>query len=134
MRPTTEDAEAEFALRTGDQYKGPPFTGPVGIDLGFVMPRPLGMFRKADPESRIWSPVRPDLDNLTKTALDALQRCLKCGEQQKRCRCGRPHPMIADDGCIAWLRAWKKRGAILDRKAKVSERPGVELYLTELES
>lgn len=63
-------AIAAFAAR----YVPPaPLEGPLKIELIFVMARPKRLMRKADPEDRIWCPVRPDWDNLCKGICDGLQ-------------------------------------------------------------
>lgn len=63
-------AIAAFAAR----YVPPaPLEGPLEIGLIFVMARPKRLMRKADPEDRIWCPVRPDWDNLCKGVCDGLQ-------------------------------------------------------------
>jgi Holliday junction resolvase RusA-like endonuclease len=49
-----------------------PLVGPVGIEVLFVMARPLRLQRKKDPEGRVWMDSRPDYDNLVKGLQDAL--------------------------------------------------------------
>lgn len=50
-----------------------PLAGPLKIEIIFVMARPKRLMRKADPDDRIWCPVRPDWDNLCKGVCDGLQ-------------------------------------------------------------
>lgn len=50
-----------------------PLAGPLEVGFIFVMARPKRLMRKADPEDRIWCPVRPDWDNLCKGVCDGLQ-------------------------------------------------------------
>jgi len=52
---------------------GPKYDGPVCLRLTFFMPRPKRLMRKKDPDKAIPAPVRPDLDNLAKAVLDALE-------------------------------------------------------------
>jgi Holliday junction resolvase RusA-like endonuclease len=47
-------------------------SGPVGIEVLFVMARPQRLQRKKDPEGRLWMDARPDYDNLVKGLQDAL--------------------------------------------------------------
>lgn len=46
--------------------------GAVELELVAVMERPQRLYRRADPAGRIPAPVRPDIDNVVKAALDAL--------------------------------------------------------------
>ena len=48
-------------------------TGPMGIEVLFVMARPQRLQRKKDPAGRMWMDVRPDWDNLCKGTQDALE-------------------------------------------------------------
>jgi Holliday junction resolvase RusA-like endonuclease len=132
VRPTTDAAEKRLALQLGDLHQGPPLEGPLAVDIEFVMPRPKARFRKADPDGRIRHAKKPDADNLTKLVLDAMQRCLACGEHTRRCRCAISCPMLLNDSHVAWLRARKWIGAIEDRRAKVAEAPHTLIYLKEL--
>jgi Holliday junction resolvase RusA-like endonuclease len=50
-----------------------PISGPVKIQVLFVMSRPKRLMRKKDPEGRIWMDLRPDYDNLQKGTQDALE-------------------------------------------------------------
>jgi Holliday junction resolvase RusA-like endonuclease len=63
-------AIAAFAAR---HVPPAPLEGSLEIGLIFVMGRPKRLMRKADPEDRIWCPVRPDWDNLCKGVCDGLQ-------------------------------------------------------------
>ncbi len=63
-------AIAAFAAR---YVPAEPLAGPLEVGLVFVMARPKRLMRKADPEDRIWCPVRPDWDNLCKGVCDGLQ-------------------------------------------------------------
>jgi crossover junction endodeoxyribonuclease RusA len=44
-----------------------PLDGPVSVRLTFVLPRP-----KSAPKSRTWPDKKPDIDRLTRAALDSL--------------------------------------------------------------
>jgi crossover junction endodeoxyribonuclease RusA len=46
-----------------------PLAGPVSVRLTFVLPRP-----KSAPKSRTWPDRKPDLDKLTRAALDAVEQ------------------------------------------------------------
>lgn len=81
-----------------------PFTGPVRMDMRFVLPRPKGMIWKRKPMPRIRHTSTPDIDNLSKAVGDALtglaykddcQVC--CGEAEKWIASGdeSPHVVIS---------------------------------------
>mgnify|MGYP001617364767 CR=1 FL=1 len=53
-------------------YNGPPLDGPIRVALTFIMPRPKGLYWKTKAMPRRWHETRPDFDNLTKAACDAL--------------------------------------------------------------
>jgi len=54
-------------------WRREPLEGPVAVELVFVHSRPKRLCRRKDPSGRLWRGVRPDLDNLAKSALDAIQ-------------------------------------------------------------
>lgn len=54
----------------GDEWM--PLDRPVVVELVFVMRRPKRLCRKKDPDHRLASTNKPDLDNLCKSALDGL--------------------------------------------------------------
>jgi len=56
------------AVRLTSDWRQPPLSGPVGIDLDFVLPRP-GRLKSG---GRLPAPRKPDIDNLCKSVLDAL--------------------------------------------------------------
>jgi len=47
---------------------------PVEIGLDFIYPRPVRLWRRADPAARLPRCARPDIDNLEKLVLDGLER------------------------------------------------------------
>lgn len=67
-----------------------PWSGPVGIDLHFGIPRP----KSAPKRRRVWPDKRPDLDKLTRAVLDALT-----------------YVIFADDSQVVRIRADKDYGA-----------------------
>ncbi len=53
----------------------PTTTGPVSVELAFVMPRPKSHFRKdgtLKPSAPVYHTQKPDADNLAKAVLDVL--------------------------------------------------------------
>lgn len=50
-----------------------PISGPVRMDVCFVMPRPQRLMRKKDPDGELWCTTKPDRDNLDKSILDAMK-------------------------------------------------------------
>ena len=49
------------------------FDGPVKIKITFIYKRPKNLLRKIDPPHRLPKATLPDIDNLAKSCLDALQ-------------------------------------------------------------
>lgn len=49
-----------------------PITGPIKLDLIFILPRPKYLLRKSDPDGWIPHTKRPDRDNLVKGTQDGL--------------------------------------------------------------
>ena len=55
------------------RFQGPVLTGPLGMELDFVMPRPKAMMWKTKPTPRQWYSAKTnDWDNLGKGLCDAL--------------------------------------------------------------
>jgi len=57
-------------------YQGAPLDGPISLRIVFVLPRPKKFCRKKDPIGRLWCPSKPDADNLSKSAKDAMSKLL----------------------------------------------------------
>ena len=54
-------------------YSGPPLTGPLRLDVVFVLPRVAAQIWKRKPMPRIWhAKKKNDRDNLDKAVMDAL--------------------------------------------------------------
>lgn len=79
---------AEAAEAMGDD---PPWTGPIGLRLGFILARPASHFlpansRRPEPVLRVDAPEyvdrAPDLDKLERAALDALTGVLYLDDRQ----------------------------------------------------
>lgn len=79
-------------------------TGPVGIRLEFVMPRPKSAPKRSTPAAT----KRPDVDKLARAILDALT-----------------DTCFADDSQVVSLHATK-------RLAEIDEAPGVHIALQEI--
>ena len=47
--------------------------GPLRVTIGAYKSRPKRLCRKRDPEGRMWCPVKPDADNISKSILDGLK-------------------------------------------------------------
>ena len=67
-----------------------PWSGPVGIELDFGIPKP----KSAPKRKRVWPDKRPDIDKLSRAVLDALT-----------------YVIFADDSQVVHLRASKDYGA-----------------------
>lgn len=57
-------------------YKGAPLTGPLTVDMTFVMPRPADKMWKKKPMPRYPHEGKPDRDNLIKSIQDGLNGLL----------------------------------------------------------
>jgi len=62
-------------------------TGPVCIDVVFVLPRPQSMTRKTKPNPRTHHAKKPDLDNLLKSLYDGLTACGAWRDDSQICEC-----------------------------------------------
>ena len=61
-------------LAWNDKYgDAPVMDGPIRMTVMFVLPRPKAMMWKTKPTPSIFHTKRPDLDNLEKGVMDALQ-------------------------------------------------------------
>ena len=60
-----------IALRARQVF-AEPLSGPVSLELWFCMPRPKARTWKTKPMPREWHTSRPDVDNLMKAVMDAL--------------------------------------------------------------
>ena len=68
---------------------GPPITGPVAVQIRFRMPLPSARPAAVRRAGQGWHAVKPDLDKLVRTVLDALTA----------------GGVIADDARVCWLKA-----------------------------
>ena len=69
-RDTGADVWKQAVARAASDFvPKEPIDVPVGVTLGFVMPRPKS--RKKD----VWHTAKPDADNLAKAVLDVLTKC-----------------------------------------------------------
>jgi crossover junction endodeoxyribonuclease RusA len=96
-------AVAVFATQAMEQAGAQPFTGPVTVDLAFIMPRP-----KSAPKLKVLPATkRPDVDKTARACLDALTNVC-----------------FVDDSQVVKLVASK-------RVALFGEEPGVQVTVTE---
>ena len=58
----------------GSRIQPRPLTGPVGLTLLAIHPRPGRLRRKMDTRDRVRCTGKPDLDNVLKLAMDALSK------------------------------------------------------------
>jgi Holliday junction resolvase RusA-like endonuclease len=72
--PTTAGAfKATVAMMAERSHPGPPFDGPVSLQIVFVLDRPKCKIWKRREMPREPHSVKPDADNLTKAVMDALK-------------------------------------------------------------
>lgn len=62
-----------------------PLTGPLKIEIVFVLPRTAGQIWKTKPMPRIWHSKKPDFDNLEKSVCDALKGIVWLDDSQVCC-------------------------------------------------
>lgn len=73
--PGTADAwKAAVRKAAASWWDKVPFTGPVAVDIDFLMPRPKAHYRRSElrDDAPAWCCTKPDRDNLDKAVLDAL--------------------------------------------------------------
>lgn len=68
----TAEWERSAAYLFRSEYDGAPVDGALSVTIIAVMQRPKRLMRKKDPEDRIPCLTKPDIDNVVKSALDAL--------------------------------------------------------------
>lgn len=68
----TQNWEATFQAMTAQYLPDTPLEGPLRVDILAVLPRPKRLMRQKDPDGLLWAPVRPDVDNIRKGVLDAM--------------------------------------------------------------
>lgn len=112
----TMKAEADLRLALAKIAPKERIIGPISLHLTFVMPIPASWSKKQR-TSAIGRPHcgRPDLDNLVKTVLDALNPIRKKGLPPVG-------GMIGDDSQICWMTASKRYG----------HEPGIDFILRTL--
>jgi Holliday junction resolvase RusA-like endonuclease len=93
-----------------------PLTGPLEVRLVLVHARPGSLFARKHDDGRLWRDRKPDADNVAKAVLDGLTLAR----------------LWADDAQIARLSVAQFDGAIVDRKAKISEAPGVTVTVWQM--
>lgn len=100
------------AVRTAatEAYTGTPLSGPLRVDITFVLPRPKSKVWKSRPMPRYWHTGKPDRDNLDKAVLDSLAQTI-----------------LSDDKCVC-------AGEILKYHAAGDEQPHVEITITAIET
>ena len=69
----TAQWERAFSSIAAINAPAKPLTGALGVRLEFMLSRPGRLNKRSSPAGPIWHEVKPDLDNLIKSALDALQ-------------------------------------------------------------
>lgn len=99
-----QDKVTWFAAQAMKRHRATPFTGPVAVDLKFVMPRP-----KSAPKTKALPAIkRPDVDKICRGVLDGLTKGV----------------VYIDDSQVVDLRATK-------RLALPGEAPGCEITISE---
>lgn len=84
----------------------------VFVDISFVYQRPQSLMRKSDPTDRIFKGTKPDLDNITKSVLDALQDA----------------KVIKDDAQVVGIIATKWYGKIRENKKSERNHIKIDIY------
>ena len=76
-----------------------PFTGPVGVEMTFALPRPKRLIWKRKRMVPVWHTTRPDLDNLEKTIMDALNG-IAWNDDAQVCRKFAEKYIVSGDGTV----------------------------------
>jgi autotransporter-associated beta strand protein len=71
-RHPVQSWKASVALAWMDRVEGAPLEGPLQLRVEFVLPRPQRLLTRRWRELLVWHAARPDIDNLLKSAKDAL--------------------------------------------------------------
>lgn len=66
--------EGRFRTMAAQYEPESPIEYPVKVALVFYQKRPKRLRRQKDPEGRVICPMKPDIDNLIKSVLDAMER------------------------------------------------------------
>ncbi len=80
----TANWEKSFSLVASVNAPETPLVGAIGVRLAFFLQRPGRLNRRTSPEGPVRHTVKPDLDNLIKSALDALQMSGRFFEDDKQ--------------------------------------------------
>jgi len=89
---TAEHWKAQVVAALEPHRPTEPLDEPVGIGMGFLLPRPKNRCRKKDPDGEIQCTSKPDCDNLAKAVLDAMTQV----------------GWWRDDSLVVSLHVWKK--------------------------
>ena len=86
----TLNYQAHVALAAQDAMKGrPPYEGPLCLTIVACMPIPKSWAKKkqrAAEAMEIWPAVRPDIDNIEKSCLDACEEIVFADDKQVVCK------------------------------------------------
>ena len=78
--------KATCALTWHQEAQSGPLTGPIHLDVIFVLPRPQRLTRKRRANPRVHHDKKPDLDNLLKALKDSLNK-LAWHDDSQVCSC-----------------------------------------------
>lgn len=106
------DWKKEFVKRLIIQGVEEVIDQPVYISLEFVYSRPKRLMRCKDPKSKIYKDTSPDIDNISKSCLDALQDAL----------------VIKNDSLVVGLSAQKFYGELIEPKKSEQSHVLIDIY------
>ncbi len=72
--PKTRAWEQAAAWVLRHAHSGPPVEGPVCVVVDAIKSRPMRLLRRKDPDGLLWRTTKPDVDNVSKAVLDALEK------------------------------------------------------------
>ncbi len=70
--PVADDWKARIIQEIDRVKPARPLSGPVRVDITWLLPRPKSACRKSDPDGPVFCITKPDRDNLDKCILDAM--------------------------------------------------------------
>lgn len=98
-----------IAVTARAAFAGERFAGPVAVELGFVMPRPVATSKVKPTPAAV---KRPDVDKLTRAVLDALSGTAYVDDSQVVELVARKRIAEVDEVPGVWITVWSPAAAV----------------------